>query len=63
MSKFNKGDKVIMIDCFEAKINPGKEYIIDGEQREMCGSQVIAISNLDGTRKSACFDADCLSHA
>lgn len=37
----------------EGKIHIGKEFVIASEPRDLCGTEVVALNNLDGTRFSA----------
>lgn len=49
------GDKVKMVNCYEAKENPHKIWVVRSEPWEMCGSTVIL---LEGKRGG--FDVKCL---
>ena len=44
----------------EGKIHKGKLFIIDSEPRILCGTEVVALKNLDGTRFSAGYDLSML---
>lgn len=45
---------------FEGRIHAGKEFVISGEPRDLCGTEVVALSNLDGSRFSAGYDMSML---
>lgn len=45
---------------FEGKRHKGKEFVIAGEPRELCGTEVVALDNIDGTRFSAAYDLSML---
>jgi hypothetical protein len=40
----------------EGKFHKGKEFIVAGEPRILCGSEVVALNNKDGSRFSAEYD-------
>lgn len=40
--------------------NAGKEFVVDGSPRELCGTEVVALNNLDGTRFSDSYDLSML---
>lgn len=44
----------------EGKIHKGKEFVIDGLPRDLCGTEVVALNNIDGTRFSAAYDLSML---
>ena len=59
--KVNKGMKArINPNEMEGKIHKGREFIIVGEPRELCGTEVVALNNLDGSRFSAGYDLSML---
>lgn len=69
MSKFSGSVKVAVRKGMKAIINPaeyegkqhiGKEFVIDSEPRDLCGTEVVAINNLDGSRFSAGYDLSML---
>ena len=45
---------------FEGKIHKGKEFLIDSAPRELCGTEVVSLNNIDGTRFSAGYDLSML---
>ena len=45
---------------FEGKIHKGKVFTVSGEPRDLCGSEVVALNNSDGTRFSAGYDLSML---
>ena len=56
-----KGMKVkIKPSLFEGKIHKGKEFLVSGEVRELCGSEVVELRNEDGTRFSPAYDISML---
>ncbi len=59
--KFKHGVKV-QIDPteYEGRIHKGKEFIIDGGQREICGIEVVTLNNTDGSRFSPAYDLSML---
>lgn len=59
--KVEKGMKVrINPNEFEGKRHVGKEFIVDGEPRDLCGTEVVALNNIDGSRFSAAYDLSML---
>lgn len=44
----------------EGKIHKGKEFFIDSVPRNLCGTEVVALNNLDGSRFSASYDLSML---
>ena len=38
----------------------GNEFLIASEPRELCGTEVVALNNLDGSRFSAGYDLSML---
>jgi len=59
--KAKKGMKVrIKPSEIEGKTHKGKEFIIDGEPRLLCGTEVVPLNNLDGSRFSAAYDMSML---
>lgn len=44
----------------EGKINKVKEFVIDGLPRDLCGTEVVALNNIDGTCFSAAYDLSML---
>ena len=44
----------------EGKRNLGKEFIIVSEPRVLCGTEVVSLNNLDGSRFSAAYDLSML---
>ena len=56
-----KGMKaIIKPDTLEGKIHKGKEFFIDSDPRDLCGTEVVALNNLDGSRFSAGYDLSIL---
>ena len=45
---------------FEGKVHKGKEFIIDSAPRDLCGTEVVALNNIDGSRFSAGYDLSML---
>lgn len=45
---------------FEGRLHKGKEFIITGLPRDLCGTEVVSLNNLDGTRFSPSFDLSML---
>jgi len=67
--KFNGSVQVKVAIGMKARINPnevegrihkGKEFIVDSLPRELCGTEVVALNNLDGSRFSAGYDLSML---
>lgn len=50
-----KGDKVIMVNCAEARMNPDKIWIVNSEPWDICGAMCVL---LEGKRGG--FSVDCL---
>jgi len=48
-------DKVVMINCFEAKKNKGKKFEVLSDPYQMCGCTMVEIKGKPGG-----FDVDCL---
>lgn len=44
----------------EGKRHQGKEFTVAGEPRELCGTEVVALKNADGSRFSPAFDISML---
>jgi len=44
----------------EGRINKGKEFVIDGDARNLCGTDVVPLNNLDGSRFSSAYDFSML---
>jgi hypothetical protein len=44
----------------QGRINKGREFIINGEARDLCGTEVVPLNNLDDTRFSANYDLSML---
>lgn len=44
----------------EGRIYKDKEFIVSGLPRELCGTEVVALNNLDGSRFSAAYDLSML---
>lgn len=44
----------------EGKIHKGKEFVIASEPRDLCGTEVVALNNIDGSRFSAGYDLSML---
>ena len=42
------------------RIHKGKIFVIAGEPRDLCGTDVVALNNLDGSRFSAAYDLSML---
>lgn len=60
-TKTRVGMKVrIKTDCVEGKLHMGNEFLIASEPRELCGTEVVALNNLDGSRFSAGYDLSML---
>lgn len=51
----NKGDKVIMTNCIEAKKHDKKVWTCISDEFQMCGSTMIMLEG-----KSGGFDVECL---
>jgi len=47
-------------ECFEGRKHKGKEFVVSGEPRELCGTEVVALDNLDGSRFSPAYDLSML---
>lgn len=45
---------------FEGQNQLGKVFVIDSVPRVLCGTEVVALNNLDGTRFSASYDLSML---
>ena len=45
---------------FEGRTHKGKEFVITGAPRDLCGTQVVPLDNLDGSRFSAGYDMSML---
>jgi hypothetical protein len=59
--KVEKGMKArINPEELEGKKHRGKEFIVDSLPRDLCGTEVVALNNLDGTRFSASYDLSML---
>jgi len=57
MAYLKKGMKVqIKHNLTEGKIHAGKEFVVDGDVRDICGTEVVALNNLDGSRFSSAYD-------
>ena len=44
----------------EGKIHKGRVFTIDGEPRDLCGTEVVGLRNTDGSRFSAGYDLSML---
>jgi len=44
----------------EGKRHKGKLFIVDSEPRVLCGAEVVALNNSDGSRFSAAYDLSML---
>ncbi|AMO55670.1 hypothetical protein GZ77_08930 [Endozoicomonas montiporae] len=44
----------------EGKKNKGKEFVIASEPRNLCGTIIVALDNLDGSRFSPAYDLSML---
>ena len=44
----------------EGKMHKGKEFVVASEPRDLCGAEVVALNNIDGTRFSAGYDLSML---
>jgi hypothetical protein len=44
----------------EGEIHKGREFIVSSDPRELCGTEVVALENLDGSRFSAAYDLSML---
>lgn len=69
MNKFSGSVKVavkkgmiarIKRGSFDARTHLGKEFVIDGEPRDLCGTEVVALNNVDGSRFCAGYDLSML---
>ena len=61
MADLKEGMKVqIKPSEIAGKHHKGKEFVVAGEARELCGTEVIALNNIDGTRFSAGYDISML---
>lgn len=59
--KVEKGMKAqINPEEIEGKIHKGKEFVIAGLPRDLCGTEVVALNNLDGSRFSAGYNLSML---
>jgi hypothetical protein len=59
--KVEKGMKArINPEELEGKKHKGKEFIVDSLPRDLCGTEVVALNNMDGTRFSASYDLSML---
>ena len=59
--KVEKGMKArINPDELEGKLHKGKEFFIDSNPRDLCGTEVVALKNIDGSRFSAGYDLSML---
>lgn len=59
--KVEKGMKArINPNEIEGKIHAGKEFIIAGDPRMLCGTNVVALNNIDGSRFSAAYNLSML---
>lgn len=59
--KVEKGMKArINPNEIEGKMHRGKEFVIDSEPRNLCGTEVVALNNIDGSRFSAGYDLSML---
>lgn len=55
--KVEKGMKArINPNYIEGKKHKGKTFIIDGLPRDLCGTEVVALNNTDGSRFSAGYE-------
>jgi hypothetical protein len=62
--KTKKGMKVkINPNEIEGNIHKGKEFVVDSEPRNLCGTEVVALNNVDGSRFSAGYDISMLQSA
>jgi hypothetical protein len=50
----------IQPDEFDGRIHKGKEFVVAGDPRGLCGTEVVALHNLDGSRFSAAYDLSML---
>ena len=69
MSDFSGNVIVKVGDGMEVRINPeeiegkrheGELFIVAGEPRVLCGTEVVALNNSDGSRFSAAYDLSML---
>ena len=44
----------------EGRIHKGKEFVVKSLPRDLCGTEVVALENLDGSRFSAGYDLSML---
>jgi hypothetical protein len=59
--KVEKGMKArINPEELEGKKHKGREFVVDSLPRDLCGTEVVALNNLDGTRFSASYDLSML---
>jgi hypothetical protein len=47
-------------ECFEGKIHAGKLFTVSGEPRDLCGTEVVGLTNPDGSRFSPAYDLSML---
>ena len=61
MVKVRLGMKVqINPSEYDGKIHKGKVFVVAGEPRDLCGSQVVPLNNIDGSRFCAAYDLSML---
>lgn len=44
----------------EGRIHKGREFVIVSEPRDLCGTEVVALNNVDGSRFSPAYDLSML---
>lgn len=60
-AKVETGMKVrINPEEIEGRMHKDKEFIVAGEPRDLCGTEIVALNNLDGSRFSAGYDLSML---
>lgn len=69
MSKFTGSVQVKVKRGMKVRVNPdelvgrmheGKIFTIDSEPRDLCGTEVVALNNADGSRFSAAYELSML---
>jgi len=47
---------IINPEEIEGRLHNGKQFIVNSDSRDLCGTQVVALNNMDGSRFSAGYD-------
>lgn len=55
LSGLHEGDRVTMVNCYEAREHPDKVWTVNSEPWNVCGSEVVLLEG-----KSGGFDTSCL---